>query len=499
VTDFETEELSGKHLVSGRGLRADVASGLRWGAFDQVVQTVIRLAVALVLTRLIAPEDFGVMAIAVVVVNFCGVLTGFGLGDALVQRAEITAVHVRSAFTASAVVGVVLGAATALAASTIASFFDEPEARNVLIALSTLMIFQGLERTPNDMLARALRFRPFYLSSTVAAMCGSVVGLTAAFAGADVWALVLMAASESAVACILAWVFAIRAGVWRPRVGLRWQPLRELLGFSSFITADRAVGFALDNGDNLLVGRFLGAQPLGYYSLAYRVILVPVQRVAKLMSRAAFPALSRVQDDVVRLREGFQQANRYVALTCMPIMVGVAVTAPDLVPVVFGDRWRPATTSLVLLALSGPALLVTNLSGTLYRSAGRPQWGLARTFVAALFYLPAFAIGAQHGIAGVAAGFTIASYVALPLDIWLSARATELPPWRIVENVAPVAFAVAVMAGACRLTAVLMDSAGEAIRLTVLVAVGVLTYLAVCALLLRDTMRRAWHDVTRRS
>jgi O-antigen/teichoic acid export membrane protein len=221
--------------------------------------------------------------------------------------------------------------------------------------------------------------------------------------------------------------------------------------------------------------------------------------VAKVMTTAAFPALARVQGDRQRLRAGFLQANRYVALTCMPIMVGAAVTASVLVPVVFGDEWSPAARSLQLLALSGPALLVTFLSGSLYRAIGRPQLGLLRTALSVAFYIPAFIIGAQHGINGVAAGFTIASYLVLPFDLFLSARAVDVGVGRLLANVAPAVAATLAMAGVSAAVGVGLRHGGDEVRLGAMVVAGAASYALAALILMRETVRQAVRDVTGRA
>lgn len=479
-------------------LRGSVASGVRWGTFDQVTQTAVRLGAAVALTRLLDPVDFGLMSLAGVVLGLARAITGLGLGEALVQHKDLQPRHVSTAFVTSMLGGLVLAAAVGLSAGPAARFFSQTQLWPVLVVLSATVLIQGLERTPNDLLARALSFRRFYLSSTIAAGAGAIVGIAVAAADQGVWALVAMALSEAIVAAGLGWFFAIRTGIWRPSVRFEWRTLRELSGFSSFVTADRALGFALDNGDNLLIGRMLGTAALGYYSLAYRVILVPMQRVAKVITTSAFPALTRVQADPERLRDGFLQANRYVALTCMPIMIGTAVTADTLVPVLFGEPWRPASTSLQLLALSGPALLVTVLSGSLYRAVGRPELGLLRTAVSVGVYLPAFLIGSAFGINGVAAGLAIASYLVLPLDLRLSARAVNVRVSRLLINVAPAAVTTLLMAVVATGIGIALRGTGDALRLAAMITGGAVAYGAGALLLLGATLKEALRDLTGR-
>src|SRR5256885_2285719 len=144
--------------------RARMASGIRWGLIDQFVQVVVRFGSTLVLARLLRPGDFGLLGLAAVVVELALVFSGLSLGAAIVQRSELTAGHVRTAFTASAVFGVVLAAGVAASSVPAATFFHAPRLRSILPALAVTFVLRGLELTPNDLLIRNLRFRSYYIS-----------------------------------------------------------------------------------------------------------------------------------------------------------------------------------------------------------------------------------------------------------------------------------------------------------------------------------------------
>lgn len=473
--------------TASSSLRRSVASGVRWGGLHQVAEAVIRLGTTVVLTHLLTPADFGVMGIATVVIGLTAVITGLGLGDALVQHRQIRPVHISSVFVASAGSGLVLAVAVIAAAPALAGFFNQDRLRDVLFVMSGTCLFRGLERTPNDMLIRELSFRRFYLSSTIAAAAGALAGIVVALIRPDVWALVAMAVAESATATILGWAFAMGAGLWRPGLGFQLGALRELLGFSFSVTGTTSLGFLSNNIDDLLVGKLLGSRALGYYSLAYGV-MVAIGRLSVTVSNAAYPAMVRVQDDRERLRRAYLEASRYIMLLCLPLAIGVAVTGPVLVPLVFGSQWRPAEGALILLALSGPALLLTQLSGRLYTAIGLPNLALARSVGGVILYIPAFVIGVHYGVNGVAGGFTVVCYLRAPVDLWLSARTVGARTTALLANVAPMAISVAGMALAAWGVGSGLAHGAPIIRLTGMVAAGAGTYLGLVAVLERRTL-----------
>ena len=471
---------------------------MRWGAIDQVSQVIVRFGATLVMARLLEPSDFGLFALAMVVGNLAGLIVGLGMSDALIQRRELRPGHVTTAFTISAASGVVLAALIAGGSRFLADVLGDRDVVPVLVVLSVMVVLEGIERTPNDMLVRSLVMREYYISSTIATAVSAVVGLAVAFGGGGVWALVSMAVSEALVATTLAWVFAMRARVWRPRVGFQRERARSLAGFGAIVTGGRMAGYGQANFDNFVVGRVLGATPLGYYSLAYRTVLLPIVKVSEVIGATAFAAFAGVQDDLDRLRRGVTQANCYVAMVCLPATVGLSVCAPMLVPAVLGDRWRPAITLVEVLALGGPALSFARLESSLYKALGRPSIGLAMSFGQLALVVPAYLIGSHWGVNGVAAAVVISGYATLPVVFTVRAHLLEQRLRDQLTPLLPIAAATAAMAGAAGLARwALLDHTSNLLALAATVAAGAVTYGVAMMTLERSLLADALADLRR--
>jgi O-antigen/teichoic acid export membrane protein len=464
-----------------------VTAGIRWGAIDQGVQVFVRLGTNVVLARLIAPRDFGVFGLAVIVVNLAMVLSGLGLGSALIQRRDLTERHVTTAFTTSAGFGVVLAIAVALASWPAATFFREDTLRQLLPVLAITFVFRGLELTPNDILIRDLRFRSYYLSSTIATLVASAVALGCGAAGLGVWSLVVMMSTESVLAAGLAWVFALRAGVWRPAAGFDRRAFRDLIGLSSYVTASQLVSYGNHNGDNLIIGRALGATALGYYGFAYRLMILPLQRFGGIVSQSAFPVLATVQHDVERLRSGYLTATRYVSAVCFPITMGIAIVSPLAVPVVLGDAWKPAVPALQILAIAGPMLSLNRLTDALFRAIGKANWNFWLNLASLVVHIAAFLVGVRGGIRGVAIAFVVSTVAMIIPSLGMAARALRAPWWFLARPVAPIALATATLslvAGAVLF--VVPPSVPRAAELALVVTAGGVAYLVPLLLLAPD-------------
>jgi len=497
----EIEDAPEAEVGGGRRsrLRGDVASGVRWGTFDRTVQTVLRMGTTILLARLVAPEDFGLIAIALVVVNLAALISGLGLGPALVQRRELRAEHIGVAFTLSAGFGTFLAALTALSAVPAAAFFDQPSLREVLPVLAVIFLFKGIELTPNDMLIREMRFRGYYLTSTIAVTVASAVGVVLAVAGWGIWALVSLSLVEAALASVLAWVVAIRAGVWSPSVSMDRAALRDLLPYSSYVTVSLLVGYGQSNADNLLVGKILGARPLGYYNLAYRAFLLPLQRFGEVIGDSVFPALSAVKDDLPRLRAGFIRSTQYVALVFFPLTIGMAITAPQAVPVAFGRQWIPAVHTLQVLALTGPLASMSRLKGALCLAIGRPNWDFWLNVFGFALFVPAFVIGVQYGILGVAVSYAVACAIETPVVVYVIGKGIQTGPGAVLRPLLPVVLATLVMgAGTAGVGGLMEGSVAQPLQLVGMVLTGAALYLLSLRVLAPELLAGMVRDLLRR-
>jgi PST family polysaccharide transporter len=351
------------------------------------------------------------------------------------------------------------------------------------------------------MLRRDLHLREYILSSTAGGAISGVVGITMAFAGFGIWALVGWALSDAFVSTSLAWVFAMRAKVWRPRFALHMKSIRELLSFSSYLVGGRSLAFIQLNGDNFAVGRALGPGPLAYYGLAFRVMVMPVQKVSEVLGDVAFPAFAKVQDDIRRLRSGFLRGVRTTAVVCFPVTIGIVVTAPVLVPVLFGDKWIPAVLTLQILALNGPRTAMISLNSNLWQAIGKPKWSFWTSVFGVPLYVIAFGIGAWGfgTIEAVAIGLTIAGTIAMIPTMHLAGKAIKRSPMVIFEHVAPIALATALMAAASiAIGLILPNDVSNLVELICMVAAGAVTYLTSVRLLAPDVLPELFGSLTGR-
>lgn len=407
----------------------------------------LRFAFVLILARLVGPEEFGVVAQALIVVTFLTLLLDQGLGATLVQRSTLESAHIGAIFSLNLVTTLALTLATIATAPLVADFFHTPDLTEVLRALSVTVLFLGIGVVPRAVLSRAMRFRPLALAEVGASVVGGVAGTAVAVAGGGYWALVVHVVVTDACAAV-----AMFAATGRLPLRSTRSAMAEIWGFSSRVLAFSLVNYLTRNLDNVLVGRYLGATPLAFYSLSYRTLMVPVVMLSQVANRVALPIYSRAQDDVPRLRATYFRNTRLIALVAFPLMALVVVLAPLGVPLVFGDDWRPAVVPMQILALTGARQAVQSTLGPILLAAGRADWQLRWGLGTMLVYIPAFVIGLQWDVTGVAAAYTIAGFLVAPIAVRMVGALLE---FRIAAYAATVVPAlVATLGGALGAAAV---------------------------------------------
>jgi polysaccharide transporter, PST family len=382
-----------------------VVRGLGWKLISQSSLQISRLAVGIVLARLLSPHDFGLAAMALVVSSFIIPFADLGFGAAIVQRRSISEDDRSTAFWTSVGAGALLTGGMIAVSPLIGAFYRSHRVGPLVAVISCSFVITALGSTHRSLLVRSMNFRSLELRYIAASMASGIAAVVVAARGFGPWAFVIQEIVLAVISTALLWLVV----PWRPRFRFSAASARDLGGFGA-----RALGGAFflalnRNTDNILIGRFLGSAPLGLYSFAYNLMLSPISRLVSPLQQVAFPAFSRLQDDERRLGRSWLRANRLVAATCVPLLLGVALTARDAVPLVFGERWQPAVTVLRILCVVGMLQCLQAMNDSILQAANAVK--LYLRFTAASFALngAAFVVGLHWGLIGVASAFAASS------------------------------------------------------------------------------------------
>lgn len=431
-------------------------------------------ALSVLLARILEPDAYGLMALGVFFVNFFNFVSEFGLSSALIQKKALDDEEVQSAFWLMGAANLVLYVVVAGLAWPVARFYAQPTLAPIIAVLGLNFLVGSVRSIPMCLLARELQFEKSARADLYSHLAGSLGVVSMAVLGLGVWSLVLGSLLQN----VLSTVWHLRYRPWRPRQTFAFRRVRNMVTYGVSVNASKILQYVMDNADNLIVGKRFGSRDLGFYNMAFVLGTMPIQKVAPIIFHISFPVFSRLQDDPERSRRYFLVVNRYIGLTALPAMTGLALLADSAVAVLLGSRWAPIVGPLRALCLVGilKALAVT-LTPLLY---ARDQAGrLLRYSAASVAIMPvAFWLGARYGIAGVAMSWAAAYPWLFAYLLALALRELHLPLGAYLRNLAPAAMATLAMSAAV-LGVVGGYDGSHAVRLAVGVVLGAATYAGV--------------------
>lgn len=391
-------------------LLRSIAAGAAWTTGAQWFVQLSQFAVSILLARLLVPADYGLVGMALVITSFVALFGNLGLGAALIQKREIDAETISTAFWATVVAGILLLGIVYTAAPFAAEFYRDSRVAEVARVAALGLLFGPMNSIVTSLLERHMRYRAVAILDISTALLGQATAVAFALSGMGVWSLVAGTLVAQATRIPLAFAFER----WTPGLDFNFAKLKELLSFGGYLLAFNFVNFFNRNLDKLIIGRALGATHLGYYDMAYQSMLKPLQNVSDTIGRPLFPALSTLQDNKAEAADTYIKVVASISLITFPAMFGLSVVASDFVIGVLGAQWSPSIPVLQILALVGAIQSVAATVGSIYLSQGRSDLmfkvGLASTLLAGV----AFIVGVTWGIIGVAICYALAT-----LCIWV--------------------------------------------------------------------------------
>jgi O-antigen/teichoic acid export membrane protein len=388
-------------------LAARTVSGAAWSTLSIVGQRGLSLLSTLVLARLLAPSAFGLLGMAMVLTAAMYSFKDLGTAAALIQRQELNGQLASTLFWTNVLIGVAGAGLMLGVAPLVAKLYREPQVAHVFAALSVSFLVNSLGVVQRAVLARAMLFRRISVIQLFSSAASAAVGIALAIEGAGVWSLVAAVISETTTAVVLYWL----ASPWRPLWHLSFDDLRSVTPFSANLTAANLASYFMRNMDNALIGRFLGASALGYYALAYGLMMYPLYNVTWNLGTVLFPALSRIQEEDARFRQAYLRALSVIATITFPLMLGLLATADLLVSTCFGAKWAPMAPIVRVLAPVGMLQSISCTTGMIFTAKGRTDIQFRWALVEVSVILPAFVIGLRWGTIGVASGYAVAEFL----------------------------------------------------------------------------------------
>jgi len=429
-------------LGSEGGLRARVLRSGIWVGVASTSQSLLQTARSIMLARLLSPEAFGLMGLCMIVIRGLDLFTETGFGAALIQRQGEVEHAKNTAFTLQAIRGLGLTIVACAAAPLAATFYDEPRLTTLLWWLALAFTLNGFSNINTVLLEKRLDFRLVTTLELGVAVFSTAVTVVLAWVMRSVWAIAIGHIVMVATRLVLS--YALVPG--RPVFEIDRKVAGELHRYGRYITGLTIALFLTTEADNLVVGKLLGLEPLGVYTMAYMLANLPATHFSKVASRVLFPAYSAIQGSPEKLRATYLTVLGVVSSVALPAGVGLGVLASEITRIVYGERWLAAAPALRILAVFGAMRAISSLGGYVLQAIGRPEINLilvSAKLVVILVALPL--LTSRFGIEGAALAVTVPQVVADIASIGVLARYTSLSVGEVIRVVGRIAIPAAVM------------------------------------------------------
>ncbi|MFG6502975.1 lipopolysaccharide biosynthesis protein [Microbacterium sp. P05] len=434
------------------GLAGPAARGLLWTTAQKWVGRISALVTILVLARLLTPEQFGLVAVALAVIPAVYLLADLGFSTYLVQAENPTERAYSTAFWYSTTAGLLLAAGLWLVGPLMEMIVGAPGVAAVLAGLSPAVLVVALGAVPTARLRREMRFRTLAIQGFLAAVAGQIVAVVMAVTGFGVWALVAQTVVMQLVASALAWSFAR----WRPRWVFDTADFAGMIRYGSSVVATELIALSRLWAENAIVAATLGLAGLGYLNVAQRLIVTAQELSASAITPVTTVVFAQIRAHAPRLASGYVRAQGMISGIVIPLMVFITVGAVHLIPLLFGDQWGASVLPAQALAVAGILTVGASLDQGLFYGVGRPGRWLAYALVIDLVTVAATFALAPFGLAAVAWGFAAVAFLATCVRIPMVSALLLIPVRPLAEQFGRVLLlaAVVALAGLAAATAV---------------------------------------------
>jgi len=426
--------------LKGRSVRGGLLT-----VTSQGVQFLMQSVSTVVMARLLTPADFGLVAMVTAITMLGQSFADFGLSEATIQHPEIDHDQVSKLFWVNVAIGFSLTSITATLAPVLAWFYREPRLTRITLLLSLTFIIGGLRVQHDALLRRQMRFAALAGRDIASWAIAVPSAIFLAWRGAGYWAIIALPLILNGTQMLLSWALAR----WIPGLPRRGTKIRSLIAFGGKVAASYFIFSTTRSADSVLIGWYWGAGPLGLYSRAMNLLLLPVRQLGAPARAVAVPAFSRVQDDPERLARFYLRAANLIMWITAPIFGFLFVSATPVIVLALGAKWRGAAPVFQLLAIFALGQLLYESTVWLLVSRGQSKRLLKLSLIASPITVASYAVGLPFGIKGVALCSALVLLAIFPWILSFSFQGTRLTLRRMgIAILLPLIFCLAGVASA---------------------------------------------------
>lgn len=366
-----TEEVYGfmTEIVIEKPLSHRVAKSGFWVFGSRIIERAFYITRLIILARILAPHDFGLLGIAMLTMLTLENFSQTGFQAALIQKKENIEEYLNSAWTVGIIRGIILFIILYFIAPYIAVFFKTPQAEPIIQVIGFSFLLQAFTNIGVIYFQKELEFNKQFIYQLTGTSADFVVAVSAAFLIRSVWALIFGLLAGNATRLVVSYFI----HPYRPHLSLDMEKAKELFGFGKWLLGSNILVFLITQGDDIFVGKLLGVTILGFYQMAYRFSNTPATEITHVISQVTFPAYSKLQDNIPRLREAYLKVLQLNAFLSFLLAGLIFALAPDFTKIFLGQKWMPMVPAMQILIFAGLLRSVAATSGSLIYAIGKPK------------------------------------------------------------------------------------------------------------------------------
>ena len=451
-----------------------IVSGF-WAFALRIVNRGFSFARLIILARILAPHDFGLLGIALLTMATLETFSQTGFQAALIQKKEDIKSHLDSAWTVLILRGFILFAILYFIAPYAAVFFNAPEAKPIIQVIGFAILLQAFTNIGVIYFQKELEFNKEFIYQFAGTLADFIVAVSAVLILRNVWALVFGLLAGNAARFIVSYLI----HPYRPHLSSDLGKAKDLFGFGKWIFGSSILVFLITQGDDIFVGKLLGVTALGFYQLAYRISNMPATEITHVISQVTFPAYSKLQEDISKLREAYLKVLQVTAFLSFPIAGLIFVLAPDFTMIFLGEKWMPMVPAMQVLALWG---LIRSIGATtiIFQSVGKPEISTKLQFARLiLLVIIIYPLTIKWGILGASLAVLLSILPVEPFTFYLTIKIIKCRVWEFGKLIALPLIGVAIMSAALLASKFFIFSSTGLFSFFALVVIGLVVYVII--------------------
>ena len=461
--------------------RQNVVSNLIWRFMERCGSQLVALVVQIVLARLLAPELFGVVAKVTIVTTILLVFVDSGMANSLIQKKDPDDLDFSSVFYFNVVFCLVLYALLFVASPWLAVFYKDESLTAIFRVLGLSIIVAGVKNVQQAYVSKTLQFKRFFFATLGGTLFSAALGITMAYMGYGVWALVAQQLANVTVNTAILW---LTVG-WRPKWMFSFERLRGLLSYGWKLLASGLLDTVYNKLREILIAVFYTDADLAYYNRGNSLPFLLVENINSSIDSVLLPVLSEQQDDKTRVREMTRRAIRVSSYVMMPLMMGLAVCAEPIISILLTDKWLPCVPYLRIFCFSYAFYPLHTANLNAIKAMGRSDMFLTLEIIKKLIGVVVLAVTVRYGVYAMALSLLFTSVVSQIINAWPNKKLLDYSYWQQLRDMLP-SMALSCVMGLCVYPIQLLNWSNWII-LPLQVLTGVAVYVAGSAIFRLDS------------